>query len=311
MVLLQRRHGLQTDDGLVQQHLIQDAAQHVAVTLLASRGLHSLADGAAQGAGGVGELCQNPAAHLGGVGGGRSHVGAVGPHDLAAEGLLLIGALHHEHAAVQSQISAGHAQRSAPLTGAGLGGDALKALLLGVVRLGDGGVQLVAARGVVALKLVVDVGGGVQLLLQAVGPHQRRRTVHLVEVTDLLRDGDVGGGVVQLLLHQLVTEHMAQLLRRHGLERAGVQQRRGLVGHIRTHVVPVPRQLVLAEVDLVGDSSSVLHLSCLLNYSTARCGVSLITRIMRNSRSSWRASSCPASGPLRPWRSRCRRAGSP
>ena len=52
-----------------------------------------------------------------------------------------------------------------PLAGAGLGGDALEALLLGVVGLGDGGVQLVGARGVVALKLVVDFGGGAQGLL--------------------------------------------------------------------------------------------------------------------------------------------------
>ena len=64
------------------------------------------------------------------------------------------------------KIGAGHGEGGAPLAGAGLGGDALEALLLGVVGLGDGGVQLVGARGVVALKLVVDFGGGAQGLLQ-------------------------------------------------------------------------------------------------------------------------------------------------
>ena len=172
---------------------------------------------------------------------------------------MLIGALDHEHTAVQPQIGAGHAQRRTPLTGARLGGNAPQPLLLGVIRLCDGGVQLMAAGGVVALKLIVDVGRGVQLLLQTVGAHQRGRTVHLVEIPYLLRDRDIRGGIVQLLLHQLIAEHMAQLLRRHRPERAGMQQGRGLVGHIRTHVVPVPRQLVLSEVDLVGDSGRVFH----------------------------------------------------
>ena len=311
VVLLQRRHGLQTDNGLVQQHLIEDAAQHIAVPLPAGGGLHRLADGAAQRAGGIGEFRQNFSSHLGGVGGGRGHVGAVGTHDLPAEGLLLIGALDHEHTAIQSQISAGHAQGRTPLPGARLGGHAPQPLPLGIIRLRDGGVQLVAAGGVVALELIVDVGGGVQLLLQTVGANQRGRTVHLVEIPYLPGDGDIRGGIVQLLLHQLAAEHMAQLLRRHGLERAGVQQGRGLVGHIRTHVVPVPRQLVLAKVDLVGDRGRIFHLSCLLNHNTAWCGVSLFVRIMRNSRSAWRASPCPASGPPPPWLRRCPAAGSP
>ena len=168
-----------------------------------------------------------------------------------------------------------------------------------------------AAGGVVALELIVDVGGGVQLLLQTVGANQRGRTVHLVEIPYLLGDGDIRGGIVQFLLHQLAAEHMAQLLRRHRLEGGGMQQRRGLVGHIRTHVVPVPRQLVLSEIDLVGDRGRIFHLSCLLNHNTAWCGVLLFVRIMRNSRSAWRASPCPASGPPPPWLRRCPAAGSP
>ena len=159
-VLVQRGLGLQADDGLVQQHLVQHAAQHIAGVGGGGRALHGLADGAAQRAGGVRELRQDLLPHLGGQGGGRRHLGAVGPHDLPAEGLLLIGALHHEHMAVQPQIGAGHAQRRAPLAGAGLGGHAGKALLLGVIGLGDGGVQLVAAGGVVALEFVVDMCRG-------------------------------------------------------------------------------------------------------------------------------------------------------
>ena len=99
----------------------------------------------------------------GGLRGRGSDGGAVGPHDLAAEGLLLVA----EHLtmidlAVQTQVCAGHGQGRAPLAGAGLGGNALEALLLGVIGLGDGAVQLVGAGGIVALKLVVDLRRGAQ-----------------------------------------------------------------------------------------------------------------------------------------------------
>ena len=191
--------------------------------------------------------------HLRGHGGGRRHVRSVHPHDLPAEGLLLIGNLDHVNLAVQLEIGAGHAQRRAPLAGPRLRGDALQPLLFGIVGLGDGGVQLVAAAGVVALKLVVDLCRGVQLLFQAVGPYQRGGTVHFVKIQNLLRHGILPGVVVQLLFHQVFAEHGAQLLRGHGFAGAGVQQGRGLVLHVRPQVVPVLRHLVLVQIDLVGD----------------------------------------------------------
>ena len=89
-------------------------------------------------------------------------------------------------------IRYGNGQGGAPLAGAGLGGDPLQALLFGVVGLGDGGVELVGTRGVVPLKLVVNLGRGLELLLQAVGPDQGGGAVHLIEIPDLLGDGDVG-----------------------------------------------------------------------------------------------------------------------
>lgn len=76
-VFIQRRLRLQTDDGLVQQHLIQHTAQHIAGVGRGSGALHGLTDGAAQRAGGVGELRQDLAAYLGGQGGGGGHVGAM------------------------------------------------------------------------------------------------------------------------------------------------------------------------------------------------------------------------------------------
>ena len=166
---------------------------------------------------------------------------------------LFVADLDHEDLAVQAQIGAGHGQCGAPLAGAGLGGDALETLELGIVGLGDGGVELMASGGVVAFEFVVDLGGGPQCLFQAVSPYQRGGTVHLVEVLDLLGDVDVRIIVVQLLLYQFLAEHRTQFLGRHGLQRARIEQRSRFVLHVRTDVVPLFRDLVFRQIDLVRD----------------------------------------------------------
>ena len=89
-VLVHGRLGLQADDALVEQHLVEHRPQHIAVALLAGGGLHRLRDGAAQGASGARVLGQDLPPHGGGLRGGGGHRSAVGPHDLPAEGLLLI-----------------------------------------------------------------------------------------------------------------------------------------------------------------------------------------------------------------------------
>ena len=115
------------------------------------------------------------------------------------------------------------------------------------------GIELMGTGGVVPLKLVVNLGRGLELLLQAVGPDQGGGAVHLIEIPDLLGDGDVGGVVVQLLLHQLLAEHPAQLLGGHGLEGTRIQQGGGLVLHVRAQVVPSLGHLAFFEIDFVGD----------------------------------------------------------
>ena len=109
------------------------------------------------------------------------------------------------------------------------------------------------AGGVVALKLVVDFRRRVQLLLQAVGPDQGGGAVHLVEIPNLPGNLEVRGVVVQLLGHQLFTEDALQLRGGHGLERGGVQEGGGLVGHVGPQIVPYPGHLVLRQIDLVGN----------------------------------------------------------
>ena len=237
----------------MEQHLVQNASQHVAVAGVFRRRLHRLGNGAAQGAGGAGVLLENLPADFRLHGGRRGDGGAVGPHDLPAEGLLLVADLHHIDLAVQAQIGAGHGEGGAPLARSGLGGDAGEPLPLGVVRLGDGGIQLVGAGGVVSLKLVVDVRRGLELFLQAVGPDQGRGAVHLVKVPNLLWNGNFRRFVVQLLADQLVAEDGPQILEAHGSPGAGVPEGGGLGLHVGPDIVPGVRHLRLGEIDFVGD----------------------------------------------------------
>ena len=198
-------------------------------------------------------LLQNLSAHCGLHRGRGGHGCAVGPHNLPAEGLLLIGHLYHKHLAVQVKVGACHGQGSAPLASAGFGGHALQPLLLCVVCLGDGGIELVAAAGVVALELVVNLCGSAQLLLQAVCSYQGRGPVHLVKIPDLLGDLKIGGGVIQLLLHQLLTENRCQIRRSTGLPGCRIQQGCRLVLHVRPQVVPSRGHLAFVQIDFVGD----------------------------------------------------------
>ena len=90
-------------------------------------------------------MCQNSAACLGRVGRRRRYIRVKGLHDGLAERLLLVGDLNHEYLQIQSEVRACLGECSTPLTGTGLGGKALETLFLGVIRLCDRGIQLVAA----------------------------------------------------------------------------------------------------------------------------------------------------------------------
>ena len=256
-VLTERGLRFQADDALMQQDLRKDGSEYIAVAFVRDGRFHGLGDRAAETARGAGELRKDAASGLGRFRRRRRDGRAVGAHDLAAERLLFVGALHHVDVAVEAEERAGHGERRAPLPRAGLGRDALQALLLRVVSLRDGGVQLVAAGRVVALELVVDLRGGLQRLFQKVRADQRRRTVHLVEVEHLVRNRDLRRIVVEFLLHQLIAEHVPELLRGHRLTRSGIQQRRGLGLHVGADVVPRLRQFVLGEIDLVRDMVAV------------------------------------------------------
>ena len=88
----------------MQKHLVEHRAEHIAIAFLRYCCLNGFGDGAAEAASGVGVFGKNLTANIGGVAGRRGYVGAVGAHHLAAERLLLVGALHHKHLAVEPEI---------------------------------------------------------------------------------------------------------------------------------------------------------------------------------------------------------------
>ena len=261
--LVERRLGLQPDDGLVQQHLVEHAAERIAAPLGRGRLLYGFGDGGAQGSGVVGILCQDGAADRRFAGGRFGDARVVRLHDRFAVGFLLRRALHHEHMQVEPEKTACHRQRGAPLTGARLGGEAGQTLLLGVVGLRDGGVELVGAGRVVALEFVVDLGGRAQRLLEELGMHQRRGAVHAVEVAHRIGNRDEPIGGVELLAGKFGGEHGRQIVDGHRLERRGVEHR-GVIGrHVGAHVVVVRRQLFLGQIGLVLGARSLGHLHLL------------------------------------------------
>ncbi|MPM85775.1 hypothetical protein SDC9_132856 [bioreactor metagenome] len=108
-----------------------------------------------------------------------------------------------------------------------------------------------AAGGIVAFEFVENSGRGVERLFEEVGPDQRRGPVHLVKIQNFFRNVEPGRGIVELLNRQIVAEHMAELLEGHRLKGAGIEQRSGLVLHMRPDVVPLLRHLLFFEIGLV------------------------------------------------------------
>ena len=117
---LHLREGLLSDHRLVQQHVVQHAAERV-LGVVALRGhLDRLRDRDAEAAGMVGTLRENRAARLRFRRRRGDAAGAVGLHQRAPVGLLVVRDADHEHLHVESEERAGECERAAPLAGAGL-----------------------------------------------------------------------------------------------------------------------------------------------------------------------------------------------
>jgi len=107
----------------------------------------------------------------------------------------------------------------------------------------------VAARRRDYLVLVIDVGRGVEELLQATGPEERRRSPEALDLAHLIRDGDVGLRR-NLLADDLLWKDGRERLRPDRLARGRVQRRLQHEREVRDQVVPALRQRLLVEEKL-------------------------------------------------------------
>ena len=157
----------------MKKDLVQNRPQYIAISLVRHSVFYSLRDCAAKTSGRSRMLREDLLSDFRRHGRGRCHGCSVRAHDLASERLLLVGDLDHIDLAVQLKISACHGERRSPLSGSGLCSHAAKALLFCVVSLRDRGIQLVRARCVVSLELIIDLCRRVELLLKAVRADER------------------------------------------------------------------------------------------------------------------------------------------
>ena len=189
---------------------------------------------------------QDGAAGIGLVRRRRDAARAVGLHQRAAIGLLIVGHPHLEHRDVDAEQRAGEGKRGAPLPGAGLRGQPLDARLLVVPGLRHRGVRLVRAGRRDAFVFEVDLGRRAELLLEPARADQRRRPPHPVDVADRLRNVDVTLG--RDLLHDQF--HREQRLEVGGADRllgAGMQDGRQRLGKIGRQIVPSLRNMVFVQ----------------------------------------------------------------
>ncbi len=143
----------------------------------------------------------------------------------------------------------GKGQGTAPLAGAGFGGQPFDPLPLVVIGLGHGTVGLVAAGGRNPFILKVNPGLGPQFFFQKIGADQRRGPPDRPDVQDLLRDIDMAVGT-HFLFEKPHRENGRHQIRGQRLIGGGIQRRQQTVGNIGNDVVPLGYAFVIGKKNL-------------------------------------------------------------
>ena len=232
----------------MQQHLVEHRAQHIAAPVCGDGLFHRFGNRRAQRSCVVWVGGKNFAACLGGVRGARYNVRAECANDRLTERLLLVRAFHHIHRQRQMKIGARLGKCRAPLPRARFGGERGQALFFGIIGLCNRGIQLVAARGVVALEFVIDFGGCAEFFFEVVRANQRRGTVNFIHFLHFFGNVDIPRGVVHFLMCQFLTEYGVQIRFCGGFARGGIDHRVGQFFHIRPQVIPLFRHLVFGQI---------------------------------------------------------------
>ena len=255
--------GLEADDGLVQEHVVQDGAEGIPCIRTRHGGLNRFRDRDAQGAGMARILGQDLLADVRPIARTRDHLGAVEAHYVLSVRLLVVGDSDHEHLRPHAEVVRGKGERGTPLSRSGLGRIGLDPFLRGEVGLGDRRVRLVRADRREVLALVVNLGRRLEERFQARRAIERRRpTEPIVGLPNFLRDR-LGVVRTHLLTDQFLREQRLEGLRRHGLLRPRVQIGRERGRQVRQDVVPGLREVVPIEENLHVARARRCRLDCL------------------------------------------------
>ena len=218
--------GLEPDDGLVQQDVVEHRAERVVGVLARDRIADRVGDGRAERPGAVRV-----------VDGGGDDRCSPGLHHDAPVGLLVVRGPHHVHLALEAEQGAGEGEGASPLAGPGLGGEAVDPGLLVVEGLWHRRVRLVGTGRRDRLVLVVDPGRRAEGLFEAFGTHERRRAPQAEHVDDL--SGDVHPGLGRhLLADERHREERGEVVRPDRLAGARVQVGLEGLGQVGNDVEP-------------------------------------------------------------------------
>jgi hypothetical protein len=191
-------------------------------------------------------LLQNGSAGIGLSARARDAFRAIGLHQRAPVGLLIVGDLDHVDFDFEAEQRPGEGKRRAPLPCPGLGRKLRDALFLIVESLGDGGIGLVATGGTDAFILIENAGGRSDRLLEPSGAIERRRAPHAVDVANRRRDFDLPFGA-HFLADERHRKERREIARPDRLAGPWMQHRRRRRRQVGDDVVPGVRNLALAQ----------------------------------------------------------------
>ena len=214
--LFQLRFGLQPDDRLVENDMVEYAAQRIPGIFPFDGIIHGLADGDPQAPRRIRVLGQDHPSGLGLIARAGGHLGAPRFHHHSAVGLLLVAHLDHIHLALQPENVGRKGQRAPPLSRARLRAEPLHSFFLVVVSLSYSRVRLMASRRAHPFIFVVDARRGFQRFFQPFRPAERRRPPEFVNGQYFFRNVDPAL-LAHLLLDQPHGEDGSQVLRPQGL----------------------------------------------------------------------------------------------
>ena len=236
---------LQTDNRLVQGHVIQHRTERIPAIRRTHGQLDSLGDRCSKRSLMVGMFGQYLPARLGRHGRRCRYLGSEGLHDRTTVGFLLIADLNHIYGQLQSECFGRIGESRTPLSGTGFGRNVRNSLLFTEIGLCQCRIQLMRTDRTDTLVLEIDMCRSPEGLFQIVCTDKRGTPVILILFPNRFGDIDPRIRLVHLLLCQRFGKNRIQIRRLKRLTCFRVQRQQRLVRHIGHNVIPLSRNFTL------------------------------------------------------------------